>query len=139
MKLVSKYMKMIGSNILLDTNIVIAIFNGNRSYAEKITKATSFYLPSIVLGELYIGVNRVSNKAKHLKKITDLLTLCTIIDVDGVTAKYYGEIVALLYKKGKPIPTNDVWIAAMAIQYNLTLITKDAHFNEITNLQINSW
>lgn len=81
-------------------------------------------------------MNRVTNKAKHLKKLQDFLQLCIIIDVDETTAKFYGEIVASLFKKGKPIPTNDIWIAAATLQHGLTLISKDKHFGEIERLKI---
>ena len=130
---------MTGNNILLDTNIVIEVFDGNKDIADKINKLPAFYLTSIVLGELYIGVNRVVNKAKHLKKVNDFLKLCKVLDVDSITAVYYGELVAALYKKGKPLPINDVWIAASALQHDLTLVTRDKHFNEISNLKIKSW
>jgi tRNA(fMet)-specific endonuclease VapC len=130
---------MTGSNYLLYTNIVIEIFDGNKMFADKISKLGGFYLPSIVLGELYTGVNRVSNKGKHLKKLTDFLELCTVLNIDGLTAKYYGETIAALYKKGKPIPTNDVWIAALALQHGFRLITTDGHFKEINGLQIKKW
>ncbi len=130
---------MTGNKILLDTNIVIEIFDGNHDYAEKISKEEILYLPSIVLGELYTGVNRVANKTKHLKKLTDFLTLCSVINIDSVTSKYYGQIIAALYKKGKPIPTNDVWIASIALQHNFTLITNDGHFKEVANLRFKKW
>lgn len=64
------------------------------------------------------------------------MQLCIVLEVDADTAKYFGEIVAELYKKGKPIPTNDVWIAASAKQHNLTLITKDKHFEEVRELSL---
>lgn len=130
---------MTGNNYLLDTNIVIEIFDGNKTFADKVNKQETIYLPSIVLGELYTGINRVANKVKHLKKLNDFLQLCTIINIDSSTAKYYGETVAILYKKGKPIPTNDVWIAALALQHDFTLITNDGHFKEIPGLQLKSW
>jgi tRNA(fMet)-specific endonuclease VapC len=130
---------MTGNNYLLDTNIVIEIFDGNKKYADKINKLQIFYLPSIVVGELYTGVNRVANKAKHLKKLLQLLELCSVLKVDEETSKYYGETIAMLYRKGKPIPTNDVWIAAIALQNNFTLVTNDAHFKEIDSLKIEKW
>lgn len=130
---------MTGNSLLLDTNIVIEVFDGNKDIADKINKLPEFYIPSIVLGELYIGVNRVANKAKHLKKVNDFLKLCKVLDVDSTTAVYYGELIAALFKKGKPLPLNDVWIAAVALQHNLTLVTRDKHFNEIANLKIKNW
>lgn len=130
---------MTGNNFLLDTNIIIEVFDGNKNIADKISKLPGFYISSVVLGELYIGINRVTNKAKHLKKLQDFLQLCTVLNADEVTAQHYGLIVAELYKKGKPIPTNDIWIAESAFQHELVLITRDKHFTEIAGLQTKSW
>ncbi|HUZ60522.1 MAG TPA: type II toxin-antitoxin system VapC family toxin [Hanamia sp.] len=130
---------MTGNNYLLDSNIVIEIFNGNTIFADKISDEEVLYLPCIVLGELYTGVNRVVDKPKHLKMLTDFLKFCTIVNIDGITAKYYGEMIASLHKKGKPIPTNDVWIAAIALQHGLTLITNDKHFKEVPELKMINW
>lgn len=108
-------------------------------FAKKISTEEIIFLPSIVLGELYTGVNRVSNKTKHLKILTNFLQLCKVVNIDSTTAKYYGENMAALHKKGKPIPTNDVWIASIAIQNNFTLITNDKHFREVPNLKVINW
>ena len=70
-----------------------------------------------------------------MKRLNDFLKLTTILNVDGDTSVIYGELIADLYKLGKPIPTNDVWIAATAIQYNLTLLSSDKHFEKINHLQ----
>ena len=101
-------MKMTGNNYLLDSNIIIEIFDGNKAIADKINNLPTFYIPAIVLGELYVGINRVTNKAKHLKMLNNFLTLSTVLEVTSKTAKFYGEMTATLYKKGKPIPTNDI-------------------------------
>lgn len=130
---------MSGSNLLLDTNIVIEVFDGNKSIADKINKLSGFYISSIVLGELYIGIHRVTNKAKHLKKLTGFLELCTVLTIDSNTAQFFGEITASLYKKGKPLPSNDIWIAASTKQHGLTLVTRDKHFNEIDNISLIAW
>ncbi|HWR33091.1 MAG TPA: type II toxin-antitoxin system VapC family toxin [Chitinophagaceae bacterium] len=130
---------MTGSKFLLDTSIIIEIFDGNRKIADKLVKLSGFYISAVVLGELYIGINRVANKTKHLKKLNDFLDLCTVLNSDTITAMYYGEIISNLYKKGKPLPINDVWIAAAAMQHNLTLVTRDKHFNEIQGLKIKAW
>ena len=130
---------MTGNKYLLDTNIVIEIFDGNREVADKVSALPTLYISSVALGELYIGINRVTNKSKHLKKLTDFLELCTILEVDATTAKFYGECMAHLYKKGKPVPTNDVWIAAVALQHKLTLISGDKHFSEIEHLKVKNW
>jgi tRNA(fMet)-specific endonuclease VapC len=130
---------MIGNNYLLDTGIVIEVFNGNKNVADKINGLSRFYISSVVLGELYVGINRVSNATKHLKKLNDFLQLCEVLDVDGITALHYGKIAAALYKKGTPIPINDIWIAASAIQHDFTLVARDKHFDEIDTLKIEVW
>ncbi len=58
---------------------------------------------------------------------------------DVETARYYGDIKNQLRLKGRPLPENDIWIAAVALQHNLTLVTRDAHFQEIENLQVVGW
>ena len=78
---------MTGNKFLLDTNIVIEVFDGNKEIANKINKLPEFYISVVVLGELYIGVNRVENKAKHLKKLNEFLELCSVSNIDSVTAK----------------------------------------------------
>ena len=130
---------MTGNDFFFDTNIVIEIFSGNQTIINKSQNLPTFYISSIVLGELYIGVNRVANKSKHLKKLISFLQLCTVLVVDETTARIFGEITAELYKKGKPIPTNDIWIAATIRQHNLTLITRDKHFSEVNAISIDSW
>lgn len=130
---------MTGNKFLLDINIVIEVFDGNKEIANKINKLPEFYISAVVPGELYIGVNRVENKTKHLKKLNEFLELCSVLNIDSVTAKNYGEAIAALYKKGKPLPVNDVWIAATALQHNLTLVTRDNHFNEIEELKTKAW
>jgi tRNA(fMet)-specific endonuclease VapC len=128
-----------GTNYLLDTNVIIELFKGNKAIAFNINKLKQFYISSIVLGELYIGINRVANKTKHLNKLNDFLELCIVINIDSITAKIYGETVAALYLKGNPIPTNDIWIAATALQHQLTLITGDNHFKQIDKLKMKAW
>jgi tRNA(fMet)-specific endonuclease VapC len=139
MKRAKQFTLMSGNKILLDTNIIIKIFEGSKSIASKINKSSSFYVSVIVLGELQVGVNRVVNRQKHLEMLNSFMELATIIDIDETTTLHYGEIVADLYKKGKPIPTNDVWIAATAKQHKLTLITNDKHFDQINSLSIEDW
>lgn len=130
---------MIGINLLIDTNIIIDVFDGNLEIADKIDQNSPFYISTIILGELYIGINRVTNKTKHLKKLDLFLNLCEILSIDAETSRYYGEITASLYRKGKPIPSNDIWIAATAKQHNLQLVTRDKHFNQIETLNIECW
>lgn len=71
------------------------------------------------------------------------LNNCTVLYPDEKTADFYGSVKAALTRKGKPIPDNDIWIAAMALQHDLNLFTTDGHFAEIDNINwlnnYNAW
>lgn len=88
-----------GNKIFLDSNIIIEVFGGDKAIADKINTFPDFYISTIVLGELYVGINRVVNKERHLKKLNSFLGLCTILNIDHDTAKHFGKITAALYKK----------------------------------------
>ncbi len=119
---------------LLDTNIVIALFQGEQPILDKITQFKSVFTPSIVVGELYFGAFKSSKIKENVTRINEFALKNEILSCDQHTAKIYGEIKSGLKSIGKPIPENDIWIAATAMQYNLTLITRDSHFNHVSGL-----
>ncbi len=124
---------------LLDTNVVIALFSEDENVIAKIQEAREVYHPSIVIGELYYGAFNSTRKAGNLLKIDDYKNEIAVVKCDDHTARFYGEIKAQLKKDGKPIPENDIWIAAMSIQYDLTLVSRDKHFENIEGLQLERW
>ena len=124
---------------LLDTNIVIALFKNDTLVMEKISQATEVFISNVTVGELYFGAYK-SNKAKdNIEKLEKFIINNTIFNCDSITAKYYGEIKNKLKIKGKPIPENDIWIAAIAMQHNLVLVSRDKHLKEIEGLSLQSW
>lgn len=127
---------MTGDKVLLDTNVVIELFKGNPSVAAFLEGKKFVDIPFAVLGELYLGAYRSSNPKKHIKQINDFLNNCNVLIADNETASHYALIKTDLLKKGKPIPENDIWIAATAKQYNRMLITSDKHFNEIEDIRL---
>lgn len=130
---------MTGNNILLDTNIVIELFRGNSAIITKLGNKQKVDIPHVVLAELLLGAYRASNTEKHLSQIRNFLKKCNIIQGDLDTANAYAIIKTELLKKGKPIPENDIWIAAIAKQHDLILITKDRHFKEVQGIEIETW
>jgi tRNA(fMet)-specific endonuclease VapC len=132
-------MKMIGNKFLLDTNIISALLKGEVSVANKIDKAKQVNIPIIVLGELYYGGLYSTQVEKNIKEIKSFASNYNVLNVDEETSIAYGNIKAALRKKGKPIPENDIWIAAIAKRYELVLITRGKHFKEIENITIKSW
>lgn len=123
----------------LDTNIVIALFAGEKSILAKLAQVREVFISSTVLGELYYGALKSARIKENLKKIDGFVIDCTILTCDAETAGEYGKIKAELTQKGKMIPENDIWIAAVTRQYDLTIVTKDEHFGFIENLKITDW
>ena len=123
---------------ILDTNIVITFLNGNSYIAEKLSNIT-YFIPVVVLGELYFGAYKSQRQESNIKLINEFLSECKILNTDETTSKYYGEIKCQLIAIGKPIPENDIWIAALAKQHNCILITNDIHFENIQDLIIENW
>lgn len=129
---------MTGNKFLVDTNIVIDLFKGNiRATTFFEEQEQNIFIPAIAIGELYLGAYRSANFVKHLQEVEDFILRCPVLPVDIVTAKYYGIVKASLLKKGKPIPENDIWIAASGMQHDLRLIARDKHFKEIDGLNFN--
>lgn len=124
---------------VLDTNITIAIFARDAAVQGQLAAATEVFVPAIVLGELYYGAYKSTRVTENLLKIDEFATTSTILVSDTHTAREYGEIKSRLRAKGRPIPENDIWIAAIAKQHGLTLVTRDAHFGEVDGLAVEGW
>jgi tRNA(fMet)-specific endonuclease VapC len=121
---------------ILDSNIVIDLFRKDASTIETIRNISLVYIPVVVLGELYYGANLSSQKQKRKLEIEGLSNKVIVLDCTKETAFIYGGIKAELKNKGKKIPENDIWIAAIAIENNLPLLTNDKHFGFVDGLRI---
>ena len=124
---------------LLDTNIIIALFASEATIIDNLAQANEVFIPSIALGELYYGARKSGRLQENLERIEELVVNSTVIGCDADTARQYGDTKNRLRIKGRPLPENDVWIAALALQYGLTLVTRDAHFQEVEDLQVIAW
>jgi tRNA(fMet)-specific endonuclease VapC len=131
-------MNMAGS-ALVDTNVVVAYFRGDKALQPHFAGLTRMYLPWVVLGELHFGAQRAQRRQEQLAYIRDLLTYAVVLYADQDTTEVYGQVKAELAQLGKPIPDNDLWIAAMARQYGLPLATRDAHFSAVPRLTTLAW
>ena len=124
---------------LLDTNIVIALFANDSDLVDKIAKTQDISIPAIVIGELFYGANKSGRPQENIQRIDEFISDNVILHCDAKTARLYGKIKNNLRRKGHPIPENDIWIAAIAFQHNLTLISRDKHFKEIDGLTLKKW
>jgi len=126
-------------SFLLDTNIVVALFAHDAAALANLASADEVYLPSIVAGELFYGAYNSTQTTQNLARIEALVATSVVLDSNAATARHYGRIKGELRLKGRPIPDNDIWIAALAYQHGLTLVSRDTHFGHIANLTIVTW
>lgn len=124
---------------LLDTNIIIALFAKNPQVHNRIADAEEVFIPCIAIGELYFGAYKSLKVQDNLTRINDFILNNTVLSCNTETAKLYGDIKNRLKDRGQPIPENDIWIAAIAKQYSLTLISYDTHFDAVENLTVEKW
>lgn len=124
---------------LLDTSIIVPFFRGSADIRARLEQAARVYLSSVVLGELYYGAEGAKLPQEQLDKIEYLAGTCTELVCDRGTARHYGRIKQALRQRGRPIPENDIWIAATALQHDLVVVTRDRHFQEMDRLTTASW
>jgi tRNA(fMet)-specific endonuclease VapC len=126
-------------NLLLDTNVVVALLAGDPEIRASLSQAHLTFLPSIVLGELYYGAWKSRQKEANSAKIEALAAKSAVLPVDAVTTWHFGQIKSALKAKGRRVPENDIWIAALARQCGVTLLTRDQHFKEVDGIELQSW
>jgi tRNA(fMet)-specific endonuclease VapC len=123
---------------LLDTNIVIALINGEPAALSRLPGITAL-IPLPVVGELDYGARNFSRAVENLDRVERFVTGTSILLPDLDTARWYGRVRHALKVKGRPLPENDVWIAGLARQHDLTLVSRDAHFREVDALKLEAW
>ncbi len=92
-----------------------------------------------VVGELLFGAEKSDQPEANRSLVERLIDVCPVVPQNVDTARLYGSVKKRLQQKGRPIPENDIWIAAAALQYGLTVATDDAHFAQVEDLAIESW
>lgn len=122
--------------IALDTNRYTDLCRGDRTVIEAIELADEVWLPFIVIGELRAGF-AVGTQGPRNEAILRRLLLkpgVAVLYADDQTTHHYATVYRQLRKQGTPIPTNDMWIAALVLQHSLTLCDRDAHFDSLPQL-----
>jgi len=124
--------------ILIDTNIYSYALKGDQAVIQILQKAEVIGISSISIGELISGFKGGRREKKNREELDLFLDSprVQLFYIDEATADYYAEILNNLRKIGKPIPTNDIWIAACAFQHGFKLYSKDAHFKSVNGLML---
>jgi tRNA(fMet)-specific endonuclease VapC len=111
---------------LLDTNIIIALFADELAVKNRLAQADEVFIPSIAVGELCYGARKSGRSKENLERIDEFVANSTVLECDAQTARHYGEVKHKLRLKGRPLPENDIWIAAVALQYTLVRSRSDS-------------
>jgi tRNA(fMet)-specific endonuclease VapC len=123
----------------LDTNIVVALFGDDSGVVNAVAEAMEVFVPAIVIGELWHGALKSARRDDNLQRIRDLAATARVLTVDRTVSETYGDIKNRLRAKGRPIPENDIWIAAVACAHELELVTRDEHFDAVDDLRRRQW
>jgi tRNA(fMet)-specific endonuclease VapC len=126
----------VNGKALVDTNVVIALFAGEPGVVENVQRHAAVFLCAPVLGELRYGAQASARVQSNLERLDKFAKALIVLPCDTQTATLYGEVKFDLRRKGRPIPENDVWIAAIARQHGLILLTRDEHFREVERLGV---
>ena len=122
--------------IMIDTSAYAAFLRGHPGITLSIQRADEISLSPVVLGELLAGFMMGKNERRNRSILRDFLSSARVnlLEIDEETSERYAVILYHLRTKGAPIPTNDVWIAASAMQYGLKVLTTDKHYIEVPQI-----
>lgn len=123
--------------VLIDTNAYSAFMQGAADVADVLAHAHKLYVSSTVLGELLAGFAAGTRESKNRAGLAQFLDSARVevLPVTTLTADHYALVYASLRRKGRPIPSNDLWIAASALEHGAALLTRDAHFLQVEGLR----
>lgn len=125
--------------MILDTNGLSGVADGDEDLEPLLRKAAEIAVPAIVLGEYRYGISHSRNRQYYEQWLTEHLPTFRILDVNEETTIPYSAVRAELNKAGTPIPSNDVWIAALCRQHSLPLVSRDGHFDLVSGIRRLSW
>ena len=126
--------------MIFDTNAVSAFADADAGMLQRVREfSATISLPVVVLGEYRYGLKSSRQRAAREQWLDELEANCSVLDITSDTSRTYAEIRYELRRAGKPIPENDLWIAALARQHGLPLLSKDAHFDEVPGVRRLAW
>lgn len=125
--------------MILDTNALSAIAEGDTAAAEKAAGFGRVAIPVIVLGEYRFGIAQSRHKRQYERWLEEVRPSSRILDISEDTAEWYATVRSQLKIAGTPIPSNDIWIAALCRQHSLPLLSRDQHFDLVKGLQRIGW
>ena len=125
--------------MILDTNALSALLDKDAALLKAIQESRELALPVIVLGEFRFGINVSRRRDEYLAWLRRDLSLFRVLPVVEETSVYYAAIRSELKASGSPIPANDTWIAALARQHRMPIVSRDTHFDKVKNIERLGW
>ena len=125
--------------MILDTNALSAVADNQSVAVRRFRDAASIELPAIVLGEYRFGIAQSRRRKEYEKWLEELVAATRVLTVDEQTSGHYAQVRSELKKAGKPIPSNDLWIAALTRQHRLPLMSQDMHLDAVPGLKRIGW
>lgn len=125
--------------MILDTNGLSALADGEPALEPVLRRAAQVAIPVIVLGEYRYGISQSRNHIHYEQWLAEYLPSFRILDIDERTTISYSAVRRELKKAGTPIPSNDVWIAALCRQHSLPLLSRDRHFDAVPEIMRIDW
>lgn len=125
--------------IALDTSVAVRFLNGDVAITEKVLALPEIVLPMVVVGELLFGAENSTRPLQNLPRYLEFISACVVVSLGRETATTYAQTRLALKRKGRPIPMNDVWIAAQCLEQGWVLVTDDTDCNYVDGLILEHW
>ena len=125
--------------MILDTNGLSALAEGDPRLEPILRKAAQIAVPVIVLGEYRYGIQQSRERQRYEHWLVEYLSKFRVLDVEEQTTTSYAAVRGELKRAGTPIPSNEVWIAALCRQHSLPLLSRDRHFDLVPGLHRIDW
>lgn len=125
--------------MILDTNALSAVAEGEATLEPIVREAAQIAIPVIVLGEYRYGISQSRYRLHYERWLVEYLSKFQILDVDERTTISYSAVRTELKRAGTPIPSNDVWIAALCRQHSMPLVSRDRHFDAVSGITRLEW
>ncbi|MEA5616800.1 type II toxin-antitoxin system VapC family toxin [Cronbergia sp. UHCC 0137] len=125
--------------IALDTSVAVRFLNGDTAIIERVLTLPEVILPLVVAGELLFGAENSSRPLQNLPRYLEFISTCTVVPLGRETTFIYSQTRLMLKRKGRPIPMNDIWIAAQCLEKGWILVTDDTDFDYVDALVLEHW
>ena len=122
---------------LLHTNVAIQLLNEKADFADR--EDGEYFVCTTVVGELFFGASKSARPDANRRRVLGLVEVAGLLPQDVEVAERYGAVKADLKGRGRPIPENDLWIAATALRHGVELLSRDRHFDEVEGLTVVAW